>query len=66
MRTPRYGATVRKNIDKIRSLRAKKYKCPGCKSLSIKRRSAGIWECSHCGLKIASDAYSLSVSEIQR
>ncbi|MEM3190730.1 MAG: 50S ribosomal protein L37ae [Candidatus Parvarchaeota archaeon] len=66
MRTPRYGTRVRKNLDEIRSLRSKKYKCPRCKNLSIKRSSAGIWECSHCGLKIASDAYSLSVSEIQR
>ncbi|MGC8516271.1 MAG: 50S ribosomal protein L37ae [Candidatus Acidifodinimicrobium sp.] len=66
MRTQRYGATTRKNLDEIRALRTKKYKCPRCKGFSMRRVSAGIWECKRCGLKIASDAYSLSVSEISK
>ncbi|EEZ93103.1 MAG: 60S ribosomal protein L37a, putative [Candidatus Parvarchaeum acidiphilum ARMAN-4] len=60
MRTAKYGVGVRKRIDAIKQLRSEKYPCPRCKKLSIRRKSAGIWKCKHCGLVIADNAYSLS------
>jgi large subunit ribosomal protein L37Ae len=65
MRTVRYGVSVRKDLDLIKEMRSKKYKCPRCKRLSIRRASSGIWICKKCGLKIADNAYSLSVSSIR-
>ncbi|MCL5420428.1 MAG: hypothetical protein M1284_01590 [Candidatus Parvarchaeota archaeon] len=60
MRTAKYGVGVRKRVDAAKQLRAQKYPCPRCKKLSIRRQSAGIWRCKHCGLTIADNAYSLS------
>lgn len=64
MRTAKYGVGVRKRVDAIHALRSEKYECPRCKKASIKRRAAGIWECKHCGLVIADNAYSLTSKEV--
>lgn len=64
MRTARYGVGVRKRVDAVRQLRAQKYVCPRCKKLTIKRDSAGIWRCKHCGLEIADSAYSFNTKVI--
>jgi ribosomal protein L37AE/L43A len=64
MRTAKYGVGVRKRVDAVKALRAKKYECPRCKKTAIRRRAAGIWKCNHCGLVIADNAYSLSSKEV--
>lgn len=64
MRATRYGTTTRKKVDAVKELTSAKYKCPRCKHYSMKRVSSGIWECRKCGLRIASDAYKMSVEKI--
>ncbi len=53
----RYGRGVKVAVKKIEEKQRKKYKCPECKKLSLKRVAAGIWECKKCGTKLAGGAY---------
>jgi len=55
----RYGKTVRMNLVKVESKQRKKQKCPFCEKLGVKRLSKGIWKCSKCDKKFASDTYFL-------
>ncbi len=53
----RYGSTIRQRVIAIeKGLRAK-HACPNCLKNTLKRVSAGIWECKKCGLKFAGKAY---------
>jgi large subunit ribosomal protein L37Ae len=52
---PRYGRKVRQRILKVGN--QKKFQCPSCMKLTMKRESAGIWSCSKCGTKLAGKAY---------
>ncbi len=65
MRTPRYGVTIRNKVDAIKLLTSKKYKCPRCKKLAVRRVSSGIWRCNNCGFEAAGDAYSFSMKEVK-
>ncbi len=53
----RYGRTVKHKLGKIESLAKNKYKCPYCGSVSVKRKSAGIWECKKCKKVFTNKAY---------
>ncbi len=53
----RYGRTVKHKLNKVEGLAKKKYKCPYCGSVSVKRKEAGIWECKKCGKVFTSKAY---------
>jgi len=55
----RYGKKVRANVVKIESKQRLKQKCPFCSKLGVKRLSKGIWKCSKCHKKFASDTYYL-------
>ena len=55
----RYGKRVRTKLVKIESKQRKKQKCPFCGKLGVKRLSKGIWKCSKCDKKFASDTYHL-------
>lgn len=55
----RYGKRVRSKLVKVEEKQRKKQKCPFCKKLSAKRVAKGIWECSKCNKRFASDAYYL-------
>lgn len=56
---PRYGKTVRTKLVKVETKQRKKQKCPFCKKPGVKRLSKGIWQCSKCNKKFASDTYYL-------
>ena len=56
---PRYGKRVRAKLVKVESKQRVKQKCPFCKKLGVKRVSKGIWNCSKCKKKFASDTYYL-------
>lgn len=56
----RYGRRTRANVVKVEKKQRKKQKCPFCEKLGAKRVSKGIWECSKCGKKFASETYYLS------
>lgn len=51
----RYGRRVRARVIKAGS--QKKFRCPSCMKLTLKRESAGIWKCGKCGTKLAGKAY---------
>jgi len=56
----RYGKTVRNRLVGVESKQRKKQRCPFCGKLGAKRISKGIWKCSKCNKKFASDAYYLN------
>ena len=55
----RYGKTVRGRLNKVEGKQRKKQKCPLCERLGAKRLSKGIWKCSKCDKKFASNVYYL-------
>lgn len=54
----RYGRRIKVSLEKIEEKQKKGYVCPSCKSRSLKRSSAGIWQCQKCEAKFAGGAYS--------
>jgi len=56
----RYGKKVRNKLADVETKQRVKQKCPHCEKLGVKRTSKGIWECSKCGKRFASDVYYLS------
>jgi large subunit ribosomal protein L37Ae len=55
----RYGRSVRAKLVNVEQKQRLKQKCPYCEKMGVKRLSKGIWECSKCGKKFASDIYYL-------
>jgi large subunit ribosomal protein L37Ae len=55
----RYGKTVRAKLSKVEEKQRKKQICPLCKKPGAKRLSKGIWKCSKCNKKFASDVFHL-------
>ena len=55
----RYGKKVRYKLVKVEEKQRIKQKCPFCGKLGVKRLSKGIWKCSKCQKKFASDTYYL-------
>jgi len=58
----RYGKRVRSKLVNVESKQRVKQECPFCKKQSAKRVSKGIWKCSKCNKKFASDVYYLEKS----
>ena len=56
----RYGRTVKHNFARIEKEQRALHKCPYCNNDSVKRLSAGIWECRKCNAKFAGKAYTIS------
>jgi large subunit ribosomal protein L37Ae len=54
----RYGAPLKQKRILIEEKQIKKYKCPLCLKLKVKRSSSGIWYCKKCNTKFAGKAYS--------
>ena len=55
----KYGRSVRAKLVKVETKQRVKQKCPFCKKLGVKRLSNGIWQCSKCNKKFASNTYYL-------
>jgi len=55
----RYGKRARDRLVKVEIKQRIKQKCPFCGREGAKRVSKGIWECSKCGKKFASNTYYL-------
>jgi ribosomal protein eL43 len=55
-----YGTNVRKKLVAIESQQRKKQKCPFCKKLGVKRKSAGIWHCEKCSKTFGDKAYFIT------
>ena len=56
----RYGKTIRTKLIKVEEKQRVKQKCPFCEKFGVKRLSTGIWKCSKCNKKFASNAYYLN------
>lgn len=56
----RYGRKVKEKFAEIEALHRKKYKCPYCNQLKVKRIAAGIWKCGKCESKFTSKAFTVS------
>jgi len=54
--TGKFGARYgRQSLLKIGT--QKKYRCPECMKMTLRREVSGIWKCSKCGVKMAGKAY---------
>ncbi len=62
---PRYGKRIKARLESVESLQRKKYKCPYCNYLRVKRKSAGIWYCSKCEATFTSRAYTIKTPKIK-
>jgi len=58
----RYGRSVRSKLASVESKQRVKQECPFCKKRKAKRVSKGIWVCSKCKKKFASDVFYLEKS----
>ncbi len=56
----RYGKLVRSKLVKVETKQRVKQTCPFCKKKGAKRLSKGIWKCSKCDKKFASNTYHLN------
>jgi large subunit ribosomal protein L37Ae len=55
----RIGKKVREELKKVEESVKKEKKCPVCgKSNTVRRKSAGVWECRPCKSVFAGSAYS--------
>ena len=52
-----YGKKIREAVASAKKRKTKKYACPSCSRVAVKRSSAGVWECRKCHAKFASGAY---------
>jgi large subunit ribosomal protein L37Ae len=55
----RYGKRIRDKLVLVETKQRVKQKCPFCEREKAKRLSKGIWECSGCNKKFASNTYYL-------
>ncbi|MCR4327169.1 MAG: 50S ribosomal protein L37ae [Nanoarchaeota archaeon] len=55
----RYGKTVRDKLVKVETKQKVKQKCPFCEKEGVKRISKGVWKCSRCEKKFASNTFYL-------
>lgn len=55
--SPRYGKRIKKELAKINKKKKSKYMCPKCNRKNVKWQAIGVWACSKCGAKFASDAF---------
>ncbi len=53
----RYGATIRKRVEKIERKKKRKYPCPNCRKRTLRWVAVGLWECKNCGFKMAGAAF---------
>jgi len=60
MRTSKYGASIRKLVDKAILSKKSRYECPRCHKLKLKRSSVAIWQCRSCDAVFAGGAYSFT------
>lgn len=55
----RYGKKIRDKLVKVEVKQRIKQTCPFCEKKGVKRISNGIWNCTKCGKKFASNTYYL-------
>jgi len=53
----RYGVGIRKRVLKVEQQQKIKQKCPDCNLGKLKRKAAGVYQCSKCKKEFAGGAY---------
>lgn len=56
----KYGRSVRIKLVGVEEIQRQKQTCPLCKRKGIKRISNGIWKCSKCNKKLASNTFYIN------
>jgi large subunit ribosomal protein L37Ae len=59
---PRYGIRIRRRVVEIDRIKAARSPCPRCATVTLKRVASGIYECSRCGTRFASNAYAFGAA----
>ena len=59
----RYGTTIRSRVIAVEKTRKKSHSCPNCLKKTLKRASAGIWECKKCDSKFAGGSHIPTTAE---
>jgi large subunit ribosomal protein L37Ae len=54
---PRYGLRIRRRVIDIDRAREKPAACPRCSTVTLRRVASGVFECSRCHTRYASNAY---------
>jgi len=57
---PRYGIRIRRRVVEIDRIRGAASPCPRCATVTVRRVASGIFQCSRCGTRFASNAYAFS------
>ena len=57
----RYGKKIREGFRKARKKSEKKYQCPKCSRLAVKRISEAVWKCKKCSAKFSSGTYEFKL-----
>ena len=55
----RYGRRLRLKHEGIEAEQKKKYQCPYCHKIAVKRMSVGIWTCPKCAAVFTGRAYNV-------
>lgn len=55
----RYGATLKRRLNKIELVQRADQRCPTCNKLSAKWQSVGVFECRKCGAKFTGEAWGV-------
>jgi large subunit ribosomal protein L37Ae len=55
----RYGATLKRRLNKIENVQRADQRCPRCNRPSAKWKSVGIFECRKCGAKFTGEAWGV-------
>ncbi|MFH0736981.1 MAG: 50S ribosomal protein L37ae [Candidatus Micrarchaeota archaeon] len=58
MQTAKYGASIRKMVDKSIKSKKARYECPKCHKLKVMRKCNAMWACRGCDAEFAGAAYS--------
>jgi large subunit ribosomal protein L37Ae len=57
---PRYGIRIRRRVVEIDRVRSRASACPRCSTVTLRRVASGIFQCSRCGTRFASNAYAFT------
>ncbi len=58
MRSSKFGASIRRLVDKAVTSQRSRHECPKCHKIKLRRRGNALWVCSSCDATIAGGAFT--------